>query len=128
MNRPLSLQRLAENEVIFRNHNEAVQKGLDEVKKIAVEEGQQYLVKKVEEPLHFYCECADENCRKRIRIILKEYKKLHDNRSRFIVIPGHNVLGLEKIVRRKAEYWVVEKFIKPPKTAKKLNATLINNS
>ncbi|MGH7195803.1 MAG: hypothetical protein ACREGA_03430 [Candidatus Saccharimonadales bacterium] len=131
MNKSLSVHRLAmlaENEAVFREYNEGVQKGLDELKKVAAEEDQQYLAQEINSPLHFYCECADENCRERIQLTPKEYKEVHANRSRFIVVAGHNVAALEKVVGRELEYWVVEKFIKPPNTAKKLNATPVDNS
>src|ERR1044072_3709931 len=82
-------ERMVENEVIFRQANQKVQDGLARLEKMAIEHGQSEMVEKYDVPLHFYCECANENCRERIIMTSDKYKELHQNKSQFIVLPGH---------------------------------------
>lgn len=66
-----SERRMAENEAIFRLRNEQVQQGVKELHAMAENEGHQSLLAKRNAPLHFYCECADEACSKRVIIPLR---------------------------------------------------------
>jgi len=77
--------------------------------------------------LRFYCECSDENCRLRIPVKLDEYVKIHQNRARFVVIPGHEVRSLEEVVIKTPDYYVVEKFVEAPEHPEKLNKTDVSN-
>lgn len=128
MSQSISQRRMVENEVVFRERNESVQKGFEELVNIAKEDGQESLINDNDEPLHFYCECADENCRERILLKPSKYKQIHKKRNRFIVIEGHDVKNIEKVVAKKSKYWVVEKFFKPPATASGLNPTAVDNT
>ena len=114
MSQSASELRLAENEIIFRQYNESVQKGFDEIKQLAKANHQERLVKAFEDPLHFYCECANPNCHKRIMLTPKEYRNLHKRRDRFIVLTGHEVAKIEKVVKRFDDFVVVEKHVLPP--------------
>ncbi len=103
-------QQLVENEVVFREFNEGVQKGFNRLKKIAKEDSQEYLVHDTSNiPIHYLCECADENCQKRIVIKPSVYDRIHKNRKRFIVSIDHDVPSIEKIVHKEPNYFVVEK-------------------
>lgn len=107
-------RRRAENEVMFRQENERVQKFVQE----------RSVARKRREPkLHFYCECFDENCRERIIMTPAKYQRLHDNRSRFVIKPGHRDGKIERVVRAEPEYLVIEKYMTPPDNANKLNRT-----
>lgn len=119
----LSEKKLAENEVIFRQANEKVQKGLKELRDMAATNGQTGLYSYKDTPLHYYCECADEDCRQRIVMTSSKYNELHQNSSQFILLPGHEIPSIERIMVREQDYIVVEKFITPPKKAVKLNRT-----
>lgn len=118
---------MAENEVTFRQLNERAKKHFDELKKVAVEYNEPDLLKENNTPLHFYCECVDENCRQRIIIKPGEYDKIHQKRDHFIIVPGHDVEVIERVVRKKPGYWVVEKYNGPPESADKLNPTEVDN-
>ncbi len=126
-----SQRRLAENEVVFRQLNESLQKGIEETNRLAEEDGQpEYLIipKANDEPLHFFCECSDETCAKRVKINLQKYIELHKPRNHFVLVPGHEVLAIEKIIaRHEPKYIVVEKLVKLPDTPDKLNPTAIDN-
>ena len=118
---------MAENEVVFRRYNERVRQNFDEVIKMAKESGQEYLVPEDDTKLHFYCECSDENCRQRIMMRPSVYNKIHTNRRQFTIVRGHETKIIERIVRTESNYCVVEKFIKPPETARQLNPTGVDH-
>jgi hypothetical protein len=126
-----SERRLAENEVVFRQLNEQVQKGIDEINKLADDSGQPELritQEDGETPLYFYCECSDENCTSRLPVGRNKYNQVHQRRDHFIVLPGHEVLSVEKIVEQTPSYCVVEKDIQPPESVGRLHDTEIDNT
>lgn len=128
MNKKFSERRLVENQLVFRQANEQVPKDLDSIKAAAESEGRNSLVHKIDVPLHFYCECSDENCRKRIVMKSSQYKDLHQNNSQFVLVPGHDIPEIERIVQKSDDYIVVEKYRNPPETAEKLKPTAIDNT
>lgn len=127
MNGSLSERRLAENEVVFRQYNLQVQEELEAYTQAAESEGHKPQASVKDLPLHFYCECSDESCKKRIVLKPNEYKKLHKNSSQFLILPGHQVASIEKVVRQEKNFTVVEKYMTPPKHADKLNPSNIKN-
>lgn len=120
-------KRLVENEAVFRKHNEKVESVFDELKQIASEEGQHDIAETDDMVLDFYCECSDEDCKKRVTLSLGQYSQIHANRNQFTIVPGHQVGAVEKIVSKTKQYYVVEKFIVPPVNPTDLNKTPINN-
>lgn len=128
MSNSKSIRRLVENEVVFRQSNEKVFKGFDELKRLAKEEG--YKIPKIdkESTLFFYCECADENCRKRIELNPEEYQSIHKARDTFTVACGHEVQEIEQTVEERDGYCIVKKNYQPPKRATRLHSTEVDNS
>ena len=124
----LSERRMAENEAVFREYNERIKKGFDELKQVAQEEGQEALIHEEDIPLHFYCECSDENCRKRIVLKPSRYNEIHQHRGRFVIAYGHDVQDVERIIEGDDEYCIVEKFITPPENVSALHKTDANNT
>lgn len=95
-------RRLKENEIIFREANQNIR---------------EYIEEEVGQPdslVPFYCECSKITCRQRINITPNEYKAAHRNERHFIVIPDHEDDRIEKVIRKTADYSVVEKFGKMP--------------
>jgi hypothetical protein len=112
----LSERRLLENEATFREINERVQRGFDELHAMAKEDGDQNhygLNNNIE--LSFYCECADENCLDRIKMTLDDYQAIHEDNKAFIVVPGHVVKKYEDVTAKESNYWCVRKHKTPPK-------------
>lgn len=128
MIKSISERRLAENQVVFRQYNESVQKGFDDLVSLAKETDQTHMINIDDNPLHFYCECSDENCRKRLQLKPSRYNEIHKRRDRFVIICGHEVASIERVVQREADCCVVQKNKKPPQTASGLNITDVNNS
>jgi transcription initiation factor TFIID subunit TAF12 len=126
-----SERRLAENEAIFRQLNEQVNAGFDETNKLAQEDNQPEFVVTPhhdDSPIQFFCECADENCTDRITVTLIKYQEIHKNRNDFMVVPGHEVTSVEKILLEQPDYSVVEKNAEPPENPETLHPTSIDNT
>jgi hypothetical protein len=123
-----SERRFAENEVVFRSFNERLQKDIDNVNKIAAEEGDDPISLDGAMPLYFFCECSDETCSQRIRISPDIYQKIHKTRDVFTIVPGHQIETAEDVIAVEKEYCVVKKHKQPPQTAGGLQSTGLNNS
>lgn len=119
---------MIENEAVFRDYNERIKKGFDEIKRLATEDNQRAFVSQDNSPLYFYCECSDENCRKRIQMKQSKYTQIHKNRDKFIIIPGHEVPSIERIVKKYNDYCVVEKDQHPTLPKSGLNETDVDNT
>lgn len=91
-------RRLKENEIIFREANENIRQFIEET------------TGKKNEAVRFYCECSNMKCKGRISISTNEYKQAHKSQKHFIVIPGHEVTKIEKVLNKSAKFNVVQKF------------------
>ena len=88
-------RRVAENEAMSREANEAIEKTLWEA-----EEGSRTA---------FLCECARLDCRHVVQATLREYERVRAHPRRFMVHPGHDEPEAERIVDTQSDYLVVEK-------------------
>ena len=99
---PLSSQRLARNQVIFREVNERLRALAD-----AVPDGKS----------DYLCECSDVQCTDKIELRLFEYESVRARPKTFFIIPGHERLEVERIVDELDSYSVVEKIVPLDETA-----------
>jgi hypothetical protein len=128
MTEPQSNLRRAKNEVFFRQHNERVQAALENLRDGARQDGEhRHYTDHDDLLIHFFCECSDENCHQRIRLSSSEYRSIHAKRNRFVLVPGHEVLDIERVVTKNSNYEVVEKRRQPPAKATKLRSTKEDN-
>jgi hypothetical protein len=88
-------QRAARNEEVFRSVNEQIEAG-------ATRHG-------VGTPLPFHCECGRASCVETIELEPARYEKVVRERYCFIVLPGHEAPGIERVVEVTPEFLVVEK-------------------
>lgn len=95
-------RRLAENEVIFKQINKDIEGFLHDV-------GVENLVL-----APFYCECSNMDCHARIELTPSNYERIHKNPKRFIVLDGHQVPAIERVVEHHGKYNVVEKLTEMP--------------
>ena len=126
-----STRRLVENEVIFRERNERLQKSIDNLNAMAEQDGQpdDAYQNDADTTLSFYCECSDEKCTERVPVKYDDYKEIHKNRRRFLVLKGHEIAAIERVIKEEADYMIIEKNVEPPKhTDGKLNVTELNNT
>ncbi|MBW4061751.1 hypothetical protein HJC99_04255 [Candidatus Saccharibacteria bacterium] len=106
--------RRAENEVIFKEYNEAL---LDRVNAILPE------ANKPSYEIAFICECSEETCQDRIELSVEQFKRLTNHPRRFILKHHHEQEDIEQIVELLPQFEVVEKFELPPSTDGVLNRT-----
>ena len=93
MAKPLD-DRIARNEAIFRDVNEALKRGRWPGDPSAIA---------------FRCECARLGCSKLIDLTASEYEHVRAHPKRFVVAPGHEFPDCETVVETHRYYVVVEK-------------------
>jgi len=94
----LSAERIARNDAIFRQANEAIR---------AAAEGGDFDA----EPVPFICECADPACQEIIQLTLEQYAEIRSDPRLFLNVPGHQAAaqGWARVVETHDGYVVVEK-------------------
>jgi hypothetical protein len=58
----------------------------------------------------FVCECADADCAHRVTADLDDYDLIREDATHFLLAPGHDEPAIERVVQRRGDYVVVEKF------------------
>jgi hypothetical protein len=89
-------ERLARNEALFRELNEAI-------------EQQALRFGGIDDEYEFICECSQTDCVERLTLTLREYEQIRAEGTRFVVAPGHADPSVELVVARTADHHVVEK-------------------
>ena len=89
-----SAERRALNENVFREMNERLER-------LGEEFG--------DGTLEFLCECADPACSAALSIPLTVYEAVRDHARRFVIVPGHQREGFERVVQARPDYMVIEK-------------------
>jgi hypothetical protein len=92
-------RRIAENEALFRDLNE-------EVGVVA----QSFSAGGEPRTFDFLCECGDAVCADRVPVTLTKYEELRSSPVRFIVVPGHEIPDVERVVETTPAYRVIEKY------------------
>ena len=93
-----SEERVSANETIFREVNERV-----------VEIAGSFAGEPQGTLLDFVCECGEADCTERIRLDRDEYEFVRAEATRFVVVPGHVLPEIERVVFRTDRFTVVEK-------------------
>ena len=90
-----SERRLARNEALFRETNEAIERGQwpDDPAKL----------------VRFRCECSRAECNEAVEITLALYEQVREFPRRFVVVSGHEMPEIETVVEREGDYTIVEK-------------------
>jgi hypothetical protein len=91
----LSAERVAKNDMAFRDANEGIGQA-------AAEHG-------IAERVPFICECADPGCTQILQLSLAEYEMIRMNPRRFLHAVGHHTGEHEMVVEEKPGYAIVEK-------------------
>ena len=92
-------RRLAQNEALFREVNERV----SEVNAHWTDSG-------VGAPtFDVICECARESCAETFSVTRPGYEAVRADPARFLVLPGHELTEVERVVEDHETYIVVEK-------------------
>jgi hypothetical protein len=62
----------------------------------------------------FVCECGSQECLGTVELSVKEYESIRFNPSWALVIPGHELEDVERVVREEAGFLVVERLLLSP--------------
>ena len=89
-------ERLARNEVVFRDINERVDQA-------ATGHGSDSGV------YEFFCECSNLDCTLQVPLTFAAYESVRADPTQFVVAPGHDLPEIEEIVERTDTYQVVKK-------------------
>ncbi len=92
---PQSEERLARNEAVFREVNEAIMSGSwpgEDAARGA-----------------FRCECAHLGCNELLDLSVQEYKRVRTSADLFVLAPGHERAEIEAVVEDHGHYLIVEK-------------------
>jgi hypothetical protein len=92
----VSLERLARNQVLFREVNERL-----------VEVAESW----GSEPLQFLCECSGLDCKETISLDTQQYEGVRSSPNRFVIAPGHEIPEIERVVEANDRFTLVEKVI-----------------
>jgi hypothetical protein len=90
-----SERRLARNEALFRETNEAIERGQwrDDPGKL----------------VRFRCECSRLDCNEAVGVTLARYEEVRQSPRRFMLAVGHEIPEIETVVSREDDYVIVEK-------------------
>jgi len=97
----LTARKLAHNEALFREVNERIH---DLRGSAAV-------------PTDYVCECANSECFETVALSETAYREIRAEPAHFLVVPGHELDEIERVVRRTGTYVVVVKLVPPPRGA-----------
>ena len=93
------LERQARNEALMRSVNE----------QIAELSGSAAGWADPKQPFDFQCECGAEGCESRVVMTRAAYERVHGQRDRFAVAPGHQRDEIEYVVEETDSYVIVDK-------------------
>lgn len=88
-------RRVASNEAIFRDVNEALRRG-----QWPGEENS---------PIAFRCECGQLGCSRMIELSVAEYERVRAHPRHFLLAPDHDIPAAETVIETHGPYVVVEK-------------------
>lgn len=91
----LTKRRLVHNEQLFRTVNEERDQAHDD--------------DTPDTKRTYVCECSDRECTVRIELTNAEYESVRRSPDRFILLPGHGIPEIERIVEDRGAFEVVEK-------------------
>ena len=63
----------------------------------------------MENPPEFLCECSNEACVETLAVSSDEYDAVRSSSNLFVVLPGHEVLEVDRVVEASERFSLVEK-------------------
>jgi hypothetical protein len=90
-------ERIARNEMRFRDINERLEQGMRHVRHTP-------------DLLEFVCECGDRECEALVSLTFAEYEDVRRDSRHFAVLPGHVFPDTERVIAAGDRFQVIEKF------------------
>jgi hypothetical protein len=91
--RPAWERRVTSVEINGRRVNEAIERGL----------------RAGDDHATFVCECGRIGCAEKLELGLAEYELVREEFNRFLLVPGHEISGVDDVIERADGYFVAEK-------------------
>ncbi len=85
-------ERVGRNEALFREVNERIRE-----------------ITTWDSGVEFLCECGDPDCTQPIVMTVEEYEAVRSRATRFLIVTGHEIPDVERVVERTERFAVVEK-------------------
>jgi hypothetical protein len=101
-------ERLARNEAMFREANERA-KAWEERHG---PEGEVEL---------YFCECGRPDCQEKVGLREADYERVRSDSRHFVIIPGHELPDVEKVIERNEGWAIVEKVPEVTRTVEALD-------
>ncbi len=92
--------RLGRNESLFREVNERI----GQLDRTLARPGLE-----TDSLWEFICECGDQACCEPVSLRSSEYEGIRARATSFLIVPGHDVAEIERVVERCERFEVVEK-------------------
>jgi len=89
------VEKAARNQVVFREVNERIAELTGLVSQTGVN--------------LFICECSDPGCAEAVEITAAEYEAVRADGCRFVIVNGHQMPEIERVVEGNSRFLVVEK-------------------
>ena len=91
---PVSLERLARNQALFREVNERLLELAD-----GFQDGS----------MQFVCECSQEDCTETLTLSHERYESVRAHSTFFVIATDHEILEVEKVIDSNDGYTIVQK-------------------
>lgn len=96
MNDEERIRRVGENEGLFRVVNERI-------------ESLNVAFAAITETMDVVCECGDLECAERVVLGISDYERVREDPTHFVLVPGHQMPGVETVIETGDGFIVVEK-------------------
>ena len=87
-------ERTARTESLFRNVNERIAESAQHT---------------ASDDVAFVCECGDAECTEKVEAPLGVYEDVRTDGTQFLLLPGHEDEGVERVVEERPRYSIVRK-------------------
>lgn len=57
----------------------------------------------------YFCECAQPECRKKVRLRQADYERVRSDSRRFVIVPGHELPDVETVIEQNEGWAIIEK-------------------
>ena len=96
-------RRMRENEELMEELNRRMERMLEEIREEEDDDP--------DAPIAFLCECSHLDCRERIQLEPSRFDRIHRDADVFILVPGHEIPEVERIVDQERDFLIVRKLV-----------------
>lgn len=96
-------RRMRENEELMEELNRRMEQTLEEIREEQDDDP--------DAPIAFLCECSRLDCRERIHLTPSRFDRIHRDPDVFVLVPGHEIPDIERIVDQEGDYLIVRKLV-----------------